>query len=216
MAMMGMMSPSSTTSVNNCQCEVTLPPTTQSSSPTASSTTNTPCVPTSCPPGYMLLPDENASPNCYLYSGGENTKSWDEARRTCAMTPGAFLWNPNSKTEANAVRSRFNIVPGFLWSGGKKDSNGKFVFEIDNMGLVYDQENIPFGISFDALGVANPDDECLVIASFPLDKNSLAWVFGPQPCTLPAAYVCEFSRVKDLSIDEKNAVNEARHEKMIV
>ncbi|VDI44656.1 Hypothetical predicted protein [Mytilus galloprovincialis] len=97
---MGMTSPSTTTAVNcNCQCDVTLPPTTQSSPTT---TTNTPCVPTSCPPEYMLLPDENVSPNCYLYSGNENRKSWDEARRTCSMTPGAFLWNANTKKEAVA------------------------------------------------------------------------------------------------------------------
>ncbi|XP_076072114.1 uncharacterized protein LOC143043821 [Mytilus galloprovincialis] len=141
---MGMTSPSTTTAVNcNCQCDVTLPPTTQSSPTT---TTNTPCVPTSCPPEYMLLPDENVSPNCYLYSGNENRKSWDEARRTCSMTPGAFLWNANTKKEAVAVRNRFSIARGDpLWSGGKKDSNGKFVFEIDNTELVYDQENIPFG-----------------------------------------------------------------------
>ncbi|CAG2213488.1 unnamed protein product [Mytilus edulis] len=146
-AMMRITSPSTTAAVNkcNCQCEVTLPPTTQSSPPTAdSSTTNRPCVPTSCPPGYVLLPDENTSPNCYLYSGDENTKSWADARRSCSMTPGAFLWNANSKKEAFAVQKPFGLV-------GKKDSNGKFVFEIDNIELVYDQENIPFGSNLKVL-----------------------------------------------------------------
>ncbi|XP_071128244.1 uncharacterized protein [Mytilus edulis] len=193
-AMMRITSPRTTTAVNkcNCQCEVTLPPTTQSSPPTSdSSTTNTPCVPTNCPPGYVLLSDENASPNCYLYSGDENTKSWADARRSCSMTPGAFLWNANSKKEAFAVRSRFNIGPKAFWSGGKKDSNGKFVFEIDNIELVYDQENIPFGIALDAFFGPNLIDECFIISPVNI---FLLWGFGPRPCTDLYSYVCEFPR----------------------
>lgn len=38
-----------------------------------------------------------------------------------------------------------------FWSGGKKNSNGKFVFEIDDIELVYDQENIPFGGNYKVL-----------------------------------------------------------------
>lgn len=43
------------------------------------------------------------------------------------------------------------VGPKLFWSGGKKDSNGTFVFEIDNIELVYDQENIPFGSNFKVL-----------------------------------------------------------------
>ncbi|XP_052078104.1 uncharacterized protein LOC127716021 [Mytilus californianus] len=105
MAMMGMMIPSTTTSVS----QVTLTPTMQALSTTqTSSTTNTPCIQTNCPNGYVLLTDQNASPNCYLYSGNTE-KSWYNAWRTCAMTPGAFLWNPNSEAEANSVQTKLML-----------------------------------------------------------------------------------------------------------
>ncbi|CAG2246152.1 unnamed protein product [Mytilus edulis] len=112
-------------------------------------TPSAPCVPTNCPPGYMMLTGENAGTNCYLYSGDNTKKSWDEAMRTCAMTPGAFLWNPNTKAEVNAVRDKFSLpANACLWVGGKKDSNGKFVFEIDDTGFVLEQKAIPYGGSF--------------------------------------------------------------------
>ncbi|XP_071124304.1 microfibril-associated glycoprotein 4-like [Mytilus edulis] len=118
------------------------------------------------------------------------------------MTPGAFLWNPNTKAEVNAVRDKFSLpANACLWVGGKKDSNGKFVFEIDDTGFVLDQQAIPYGVNGAVLDTTgffiDPNGECLGIN--PLSFNEITfWTWGPQACYFAATYVCEFPRLHQL------------------
>ncbi|XP_063416447.1 uncharacterized protein LOC134698085 [Mytilus trossulus] len=182
---------------------MSVPPAIVTCPPAEASTTTTsaPCVPTNCPPGYMMLTGENAGTNCYLYSGENTKKSWDEAMSACAMTPGAFLWNPNTKAEVSAVRDKFSLPANVcLWVGGKKDSNGKFVFEIDDTGFVLEQKTIPYGVNgalLDTEGILiDPNGECLGInpVSNLVDNETTFWTWGPQACSFAATYVCEFPR----------------------
>ncbi|CAC5364476.1 unnamed protein product [Mytilus coruscus] len=68
----------------------------------------TPCVPTICPTSYRLLTDQTASPNCYFYSGGTELP-WADALKACTLIPGAYLWRPNTRDEANAVINMFGV-----------------------------------------------------------------------------------------------------------
>ncbi|XP_063416488.1 uncharacterized protein LOC134698129 [Mytilus trossulus] len=71
----------------------------------------TQCVSETCPPGFMLLPNQASSTNCYSDSGATigNNKMWNAALLDCARTPGAYLWRPNTGQEAAAVRNQFNF-----------------------------------------------------------------------------------------------------------
>ncbi|XP_076072015.1 uncharacterized protein LOC143043720 [Mytilus galloprovincialis] len=78
-------------------------PTPQAAVPT------TQCVPTNCPANYRLLNDQTASSNCYFDSGTQSDLIWSDARKACTATPGAYLWRPNSRAEADAVKNTFDI-----------------------------------------------------------------------------------------------------------
>ncbi|XP_052078053.1 uncharacterized protein LOC127715991 [Mytilus californianus] len=77
-------------------------PTTQAAVQTTS------CVPTNCPARYRLLNDQTDSPNCYVYSE-DQTQIWSTALKACTDTPGAYLWRPNSREEADAVKNTFGF-----------------------------------------------------------------------------------------------------------
>ncbi|XP_076071845.1 uncharacterized protein LOC143043417 [Mytilus galloprovincialis] len=86
--------------------QIAVPAATPAPAPTPAPTT--PCIPTNCPADYTLLDDQTASQNCYLYSG--NTEEvWSDALKVCTLTPGAYLWRPNTRAEADAVKNKFTI-----------------------------------------------------------------------------------------------------------
>ncbi|XP_052075881.1 uncharacterized protein LOC127713971 [Mytilus californianus] len=170
---------------------------TMATSTTTSTTTQaqpaaTPCVTPNCPHGYRLLDDQTASTNCYLYGGGNNLQSWDDAMRTCAMTPGAFLWNPNTEVEANAVINKLSIpFQECMWTGGRKANDGTFVFDIDKSGFPLDMmtNRQPFGM---IAIMSDENDSCLGILG--LDVEPRIWLWGDNFCSFAALYVCEFPR----------------------
>ncbi|XP_071126650.1 uncharacterized protein [Mytilus edulis] len=77
--------------------------------PTPAPAQTTPCIPTNCPADYSLLDDQTAGQNCYLY-GGNAQEVWSDALKVCTSTPGAYLWRPNTRAEADAVKNKFTIV----------------------------------------------------------------------------------------------------------
>ncbi|XP_071127681.1 uncharacterized protein [Mytilus edulis] len=105
-----------------------------------------PCVSETCPPGFMVLPNQASSTNCYSDSGAlpANNRNWNPALLACTMTPGAYLWRPNTAAEADAVRNKYsipNIVP--VWTGGNDIAlDGTFTFAIENSPL---NATPPFG-----------------------------------------------------------------------
>ncbi|XP_071124228.1 uncharacterized protein [Mytilus edulis] len=74
-----------------------------------------PCVSETCPPGFMLLPNQGISTSCYSDSdtgaavADANDRSWNAALTDCTMTPGAYLWRPNTEQEADAVRNKYTL-----------------------------------------------------------------------------------------------------------
>ncbi|CAC5415310.1 unnamed protein product [Mytilus coruscus] len=65
----------------------------------------------------------------------------------CAMTPGAYLWRPNSNAESLAVFNKFKIIPTTnIWTGANSPGHdGNVVFAVDNG--AFDYTNVPFGTS---------------------------------------------------------------------
>ncbi|CAG2190739.1 unnamed protein product [Mytilus edulis] len=74
--------------------------------------TAAPCVPTiNCPAGYVLLGDQTVSENCYFSSvqNGAVLTTWASALAKCTMTPGAYIWRPNSEAETKAVFAKYTL-----------------------------------------------------------------------------------------------------------
>ncbi|CAG2242313.1 unnamed protein product [Mytilus edulis] len=109
-----------------------------------------PCVSETCPPGFMLLPNQGISTSCYSDSdtgaavADANDRSWNAALTDCTMTPGAYLWRPNTEQEADAVRNKYTLPDDeFVWTGANLNADGTFRFAIEN-GLL-DFTDLPFG-----------------------------------------------------------------------
>ncbi|XP_063399490.1 uncharacterized protein LOC134684138 isoform X2 [Mytilus trossulus] len=178
MAMMTMMSTanSRTTSITPTNIQVTVPnivPTTQTA------VLPTPCVPTNCPEGYMLLDDQTISPNCYFHSTQD--AEWANALSTCTMTQGAYLWRPNTEAEAKAVFEKF-LCSTTLWTGAySPGSDGNYVFAVENG--VFDYTNVPFGNT-----VTFENNDCIGIQP----GEPIFW--NDEPCKNEYQYICEFPR----------------------
>ncbi|XP_071127309.1 uncharacterized protein [Mytilus edulis] len=149
---------------------------------TQTATQTTPCVPTSCPDGYMLLNDQTASPNCYLFSGLAKGK-WYYAKRQCTMK-GAYLWRPNSEAEANAVKNKFEFGTNEIWTGASSPTHDdKFVFDVENVDLSI--LSPPFG-EFNNF----ENDDCVHISLNAMN----VWEWDDEECLENYRYVCEFPR----------------------
>ncbi|CAC5416368.1 unnamed protein product [Mytilus coruscus] len=181
MAMMTMTS----TDTSGTSVAPTMPVSVTTVPPTQATAQPTPCVPTNCPAGYVLLGDQTASPNCYFYSGTSKAR-WSNAMRTCAMTPGAYLWRPNTMAEASAVWNDFKIARGTdIWTGANTPfHDGNYVFSVDNGAFVF--TNPPFGIS-STFG----SKECIDIEL----TGGGNWEWNDNECTKSSQYVCEVPRV---------------------
>ncbi|CAG2213625.1 unnamed protein product [Mytilus edulis] len=143
-----------------------------------------PCVLETCPIGFKLLPNQASSTNCYSDSGASpaNNRQWNQALVTCAMTPGAYLWRPNTVQEAAAVRNEFNLPnDAYVWTGA---IDGTFIFAIENGPFAFGA--LPFGT-----GTADPavGTDCVGIRF-----NSATWVWSDQLCTNIHRYICEYPR----------------------
>ncbi|XP_071128217.1 uncharacterized protein [Mytilus edulis] len=151
-----------------------------------------PCVSETCPPGFMFLPNQASSTSCYSDSGPITPmnlgRSWNAALLACTMTPGAYLWRPNTEAEANAVRNKYSIPDSTrIWTGANDvDTDGTFTFAI---------ENSQFNIAAPPFGAVTTDPavgtECLAIAF-----NGATWTWTEELCTMTDVlrYICELPR----------------------
>ncbi|CAC5399698.1 unnamed protein product [Mytilus coruscus] len=135
MAMMTMMSPVNGGTTSGTSVATTIVPVTVPTTQAAAQTTQ--CVPTiNCPKGYVLLDDQTTSANCYFNSvqNGVETKTWANAQASCAMTPGAYLWRPNSAEEGSAVFDMFLLGSNTnIWTGANNPGHDdNYVFAVDN------------------------------------------------------------------------------------
>ncbi|XP_071123720.1 C-type lectin galactose-binding isoform-like [Mytilus edulis] len=139
-----------------------------------------PCVPTSCPEGYIMSNDLTASTNCYFF-GGDDKQNWINALNIC-KTKGAYLWAPNTEAEAIAVKS----TTGFenhkdIWTGlysRTSDENFEFV----DAGGAFTLDTLPFG-NRDQID----NEDCVEIESY-----SLKWNWDDDSCYDDHQYMCEF------------------------
>ncbi|CAG2202787.1 unnamed protein product [Mytilus edulis] len=145
----------------------------------------TQCVPETCPTGFMVLPNQASSTSCYSDSGA-TLRTWNAALLACTMTPGAYLWRPNTQQEAAAVRNKYSIPNSAnVWTGANDvDTDGTFTFAIENSQLNLAAPLFGTGI---ASGAA--DTDCVGI------MFNTAWLWIEEPCTIPLRYICEYPRV---------------------
>ncbi|XP_063414181.1 lectin BRA-3-like isoform X2 [Mytilus trossulus] len=138
-----------------------------------------PCVSETCPVRFRLLPSQITSTNCYYYGTG---KFWVDARSSCAGTPGAYLWRPNTEQEAAAVTNEFNIRN--VWSGANDfDEDGLYTFDTENSSFAFNA--LPFGI-----GAQDSSYKCVVI-----DLEDGIWNWSTYNCaSVLARYICEYPR----------------------
>ncbi|CAG2200713.1 unnamed protein product [Mytilus edulis] len=153
----------------------------------------TPCVPTTCPERYSLLNDQTASPNCY-FNSGDDKRTWADALRICMSTPGAYIWRPNTEEEANAVKNTFGLIDNFnVWTGANSPTHDRnFVFAVDNGAFSID--SVPFG----ECNEWDFDYDCVEVS---LRTETLIWNWDIDDCFDEIEYVCEFPRVKNLSVE---------------
>ncbi|CAG2249717.1 unnamed protein product [Mytilus edulis] len=155
-----------------------------------------PCVSETCPNGFMVLPNQASSTNCYSDSGAAATNNlmWNAALLACTTTPGAYLWRPNTQQEAAAVRNKYGLPNNiFVWTGANDvDGDGTFTFAIENS--QFNLVTPPFGavLSISALGGnPQPNTDCVGLRFNPPTR----WEWIDQICTAPVRYICEYPRV---------------------
>ncbi|VDI65662.1 Hypothetical predicted protein [Mytilus galloprovincialis] len=151
----------------------------------------TQCVSETCPAGFMVLPNQAISTNCYSDSGADPTNNlmWNAALLACTMTPGAYLWRPNTQQEADAVRNKYGLPngPPGVWTGANDiDQDGTFRFAIEN-GL-FDFGNLPFGAG---TASAAADTDCVT-----LHFDGTTWQWTDRTCVTALRYICEYPRDK--------------------
>ncbi|VDI46844.1 Hypothetical predicted protein [Mytilus galloprovincialis] len=158
--------------------------------PTPAPAQTTPCIPTNCPADYSLLDDQTAGQNCYLY-GGNTKEVWSDALKVCTLTPGAYLWRPNTRAEADAVKNKFTIGNDvFIWTGANSPTHDEnFVFAVDNAALSL--LNLPFGV-LDSAGRLGED--CVNIEFDTNGGNNGDWEWENDDCDDDHRYICELPR----------------------
>ncbi|CAG2220208.1 CLEC3A [Mytilus edulis] len=154
-----------------------------------------PCVSETCPPGFMLLPNQGISTSCYSDSdtgaavADANDRSWNAALTDCTMTPGAYLWRPNTEQEADAVRNKYTLPDDeFVWTGANLNADGTFRFAIEN-GLL-DFTDLPFGAAASGAPDIAPDTDCVGLG---FDGGEGEW--KDHVCNTARRYICEYPRV---------------------
>ncbi|XP_052077793.1 uncharacterized protein LOC127715671 isoform X1 [Mytilus californianus] len=136
-----------------------------------------------CPATYMMLADTTISPNCYIGSG-TSALPWVEALANCLRTPGAYLWRPNSESEANAVRNKLGIATDVMvWTGANILTNDGYSFIVENSEFLFTAP--PFGTA--ATPAAGND--CVSIQLPATLGATYQWT--AKMCTESNAYVCE-------------------------
>ncbi|VDI15391.1 Hypothetical predicted protein, partial [Mytilus galloprovincialis] len=141
-----------------------------------------PCV--TCPRGFRLLPNQTSSANCYFNS--LDSKPWEEAQLSCASTPGAYLYRPNTIQEANDVRDHITDEHS-IWTGANdKDTDGNFTFITENSPFSFN--DLPFGS--DAF---NPSPDAVYVRLF-FDFTFNEWRWGTMNSLHRYRYICECQR----------------------
>ncbi|XP_076071950.1 uncharacterized protein LOC143043607 [Mytilus galloprovincialis] len=137
----------------------------------------------------MVLPNQASSTNCYSDSGTVATNNRNFlALLVCTMTPGAYLWRPNTEAEAAAVRNKYNFPNDvFVWTGANDvDGDGTFTFAIENGQL--NVATPPFGTGVtDGTGVS----DCVGIRFV---AATMTWEWSERLCTETLRYICEYPR----------------------
>ncbi|XP_071127322.1 tetranectin-like isoform X2 [Mytilus edulis] len=133
----------------------------------------------------MVLANQASSTSCY--SDSDTTlRSWNAALLDCTMTPGAYLWRPNTEAEADAVRNKYSIpnnVP--VWTGANDLAVADtFTFAIENSPL--NVATPPFGTGALAPG---PNTDCVQIL---FNDPNFEW--SNVACATDLRYICELPR----------------------
>ncbi|XP_071162255.1 uncharacterized protein [Mytilus edulis] len=155
-----------------------------------------PCktLPTTCPDGYTKLTNQSISSNCYLFGGSntENRTDWHVANAICTSTPGAYLWIPDSREEAEAVLVKFDIYGKldqfdvFTGANNLADRNS-YVYAGTND--IFDPTNLPYGIQIGDDPLLN-NKSCFELE---WDLGRLDFEWDSDSCSGEIeAYVCEF------------------------
>ncbi|XP_071160542.1 uncharacterized protein [Mytilus edulis] len=156
-----------------------------------------PCktLPTTCPEGYTKLTNQSISPNCYLFGGSnrENSTDWPVANAICTSTPGAYLWIPDSREEAEAVLVKFDIYDilsefDILTGANNLADENSYVYAGTNE--PFDNINLPFGTLVTSDSTNNISKGCFEL-EWDVGKQLFQW--DPDFCTgEEEAYICEF------------------------
>ncbi|XP_063417186.1 snaclec 6-like [Mytilus trossulus] len=142
------------------------------------------CSAVTCPAGYSKLDDLRISPNCYLFSGKNDARSWHSADAVCTSTKGAHLLVPDSLAEIEALRKKFGIGDndGDVWTGANDlKSSGNFIFKVNNK--KFDFNALPFGIE-NEVGMRG---SCVEIE---LNDDGV-WGWDADDCDERENYICE-------------------------
>ncbi|XP_071127361.1 uncharacterized protein [Mytilus edulis] len=143
-----------------------------------------PCVPETCPRGFILLENQTNSADCYFYDG--RSELWEKAKLICASTPGAYLWRPNTIQEANDVRDQI-FGKNDVWTGANdRDKDGNYIFDIENS--PFSKTSLPFGLG----NFNNAADAVYVDIYF----NNLRgrWLWRNRNSDYFKLYLCEYQR----------------------
>ncbi|CAC5390716.1 unnamed protein product [Mytilus coruscus] len=157
-----------------------------------------PCktLPTACPERYTKLTNQSISPNCYLFGGRSETNitDWHVANAICTSTPGAYLWIPETKEEAEAVLVKFDIFVTlnefqvFTGANNLADKNS-YVYAVTND--PFDQYNLPFGTLWTSDTSINIGKGCFEL-NWDVGTSDFSW--DTDFCTgdQEEGYICEF------------------------
>ncbi|XP_076116544.1 uncharacterized protein LOC143084018 [Mytilus galloprovincialis] len=144
------------------------------------------CSAVTCPAGYSKLDDQQISPNCYLFSGKNDARSWHSADAVCTSTSGAHLLVPDSLAEMEALRKKFGIGDNDVdvWTGANDlKSSGNFMFKVNNK--KFDFNALPFGIE-NEVGMRGRTS-CVEIE---LNSDGI-WGWDADDCDEQENYICE-------------------------
>ncbi|XP_052103631.1 uncharacterized protein LOC127737138 [Mytilus californianus] len=160
-----------------------------------------PCktLPTTCPDGYTKLTNQSISPNCYLFEGRNRTDrtDWHVANAICTSTPGAYLWIPETREEAEAVFVKFDIYGKLrdfdVFTGANNLADRySYVYAVTN--ATFDPNNLPFGIPLSG----NPHfniKNCFEL-EWDVEKRVFEWDADNCSGSSNEAYICEFPIAK--------------------
>ncbi|XP_052103632.1 uncharacterized protein LOC127737139 [Mytilus californianus] len=156
-----------------------------------------PCktLPTTCPEGYTKLTNQSISPNCYLFGGSNVTyrTDWHVANAICTSTPGAYLWIPETREEAEAVLVKFDvfgILGNFDVFTGANNLADRYSYVYSVTNDPFDQDNLPYGIPLE--GNPHFNNKSCFELEWDVEKRVFEWDADDCSGSSNEAYICEF------------------------